>query len=183
MRRATSVIVAALLATAALRVSAQSPVPTGPSSFARIAAKKTSPSLLPGTRTGLLTTIQGNALNATNGSLPDSLVRLRDARFGRIVDTQMTDKSGLFAFKVMDPGSYVVEIVNPADSAVLAASQLINVNLGEAVTAVVKLPFRPSLLGGVLGNTAPQAVAVTTSAATSGILSAVIANQAEPVSP
>jgi hypothetical protein len=131
----------------------------------------------------LLTTIQGNALNSTNGSLPDSVVRLRDARFGRIVDTQMTDKAGLFAFKVMDPGSYVIEIVHPANSAVLAASQLINVNLGEAVSAVVKMPFRPSLISGVLGNTAPQAVAVTSSAATSGILSAVITTQAEPVSP
>jgi hypothetical protein len=182
MKRNGTVIVAALVATAALHVSAQSRIPSTPGTSARLGAS-TSGRLLPGTKAGLLSTIQGNALNATNGSLPDSLVRLRDARFGRIVDTQMTDKAGLFAFKVLDPGSYIVEIVNPADSAVLAASQLISVNIGEAVSAVVKLPFRAVPYGGILGTTAPQALAVTTSAATSGILSSVITNQAEPVSP
>jgi hypothetical protein len=181
MKRNGTVIVAAILATVAVQVSAQSRIPATPGSTARLGAGTSR--LLPGTRGGLLSTIQGNALNATNGSLPDSLVRLRDARFGRIIETQATDKAGLFAFKVLDPGSYIVEIVNPGDSAVLAASQLISVNLGEAVSAVVKLPFRAVPYGGILGTTAPQAVAVTTSAATSGILSAVITNQAEPVSP
>lgn len=182
MKRNGIVIVALLVATAALHVSAQSRIPSTPWTSARLGTV-TNGRLLPGTKAGLLSTIQGNALNATNGSLPDSVVRLRDARFGRIVDTQMTDKSGLFAFKVLDPGSYIVEIVNPSDSAVLAASQLISVNIGEAVSAVVKLPFRAASYGGILGTTAPQAVAVTTSAATSGILSSVITNQAEPVSP
>jgi hypothetical protein len=182
MNRNGTVIVAALLATAAWQVAAQSQIPVTPATSARVGAS-TSGRLLPGTKASQLSTIQGNALNATNGTLPDSLVRLRDARFGRIVDTQSTDKAGLFAFKVLDPGSYIVEIVNPSDSAVLAASQLINVNIGEAVSAVVKLPFRVAPYGGVLGTTAPQAVAVTTSAASSGILSAVITNQAEPVSP
>ncbi len=182
MKRNGTVIVAILVATAALQISAQSRIPSAPGTSARLGAAANG-RLLPGTKPGLLSTIQGNALNATNGSLPDSLVRLRDARFGRIVDTQMTDKSGLFAFKVLDPGSYIVEIVNPSDAAVLAASQLISVNIGEAVSAVVKLPFRVAPYGGILGTTAPQAVAVTTSAASSGILSAVITNQAEPVSP
>src|SRR3954470_21216516 len=59
-----------------------------------------------------LTTIQGNALNSTNGQLSNVVVRLRDARFGRIVDSQLTDKSGMFAFKAIDPGSYVVEIIS-----------------------------------------------------------------------
>src|SRR6476660_2836181 len=41
-----------------------------------------------------LTTSQGNALTSTSGHMSDAVVRLRDARFGRIVDTQLTDKSG-----------------------------------------------------------------------------------------
>ena len=99
-----------------------------------------------------LTTIQGNALNSTNGQLTNAVVRLRDARFGRIVDTQMTDKSGLFAFKAIDPGSYIVEIMSN-DQSILAASQLLNVNAGEAVSAVVKLPFRIPPFAGILGST------------------------------
>jgi hypothetical protein len=180
MPRANTVIGGALvLAAVTLRVSAQS-IPATPATMARVGTA--AGNRLPGTRPGLMSTIQGNALDSTNASLPDNIVRLRDARFGRIVDTQMTDKSGLFAFKVLDPGSYVIEIVS-ADSMVLAASQLIAVNLGDAVSAVVKLPFHAAPFGGVLGQTASHAVAVTTSAATSGILSTVITTQAEPVSP
>ena len=110
------------------------------------------PSLLPGTRPNVFTTIQGNALSSTNGVLPDTMVRLRDARAGRIVDTQTTDKSGLFAFKSVDPGSYIVELVGN-DQSILAASQILNVNAGEAVSAVVKLPFRLPPFGGLLGHT------------------------------
>jgi hypothetical protein len=88
-----------------------------------------------------LTTIQGNTLDSSNGRLVNAVVRLRDARYGRIVDTQLTDKSGLFAFKAIDPGSYIVEIMS-SDKSILAASELLNVNLGEVESAVVKLPVR-----------------------------------------
>ena len=183
MKRTGFAIATALVA-AALQVSAQQPIPHTPAIAARGGTRVAAPRLLSGMKPGLLTTIQGNALNSSNGSLPDSVVRLRDARFGRIVDTQYTDKAGLFAFKVVDPGSYVIEIMATAnESTVLAASQLINVNAGEAVSAVVKLPFRIPPFAGVLGHSAPQAVAVTTSAATSGILATVISAQDEPVSP
>ena len=95
---------------------------------------------------------------------------MRDARFGRIVDTQVTDKSGMFAFKAVDPGSYIVEIMSN-DQSILAASQLLNVNAGEAVSAVVKLPFRIPPFAGILGGTAgtPTATAVATQAAVSSI--------------
>jgi hypothetical protein len=118
-----------------------------------------------------LTTIQGNALSSTNGQMSDAVVRLRDARFGRIVDSQVTDKSGMFAFKAVDPGSYIVEIVSNNQS-ILAASQLLNVNPGEAVSAVVKLPFKIPPFAGVMGSTAstPTATAVATQAAVSSIV-------------
>jgi hypothetical protein len=121
-----------------------------------------------------LTTIQGNALNATNGQLNGALVRLRDARFGRIVDTQLTDKSGLFTFKALDPGSYIVEIVS-TELSVLAASQLLIVNAGEAISAVVKLPLRIPPFAGILGSTTvtPTATAVATQAAMSSVVALV----------
>ena len=125
--------------------------------------------MLPGTRPNVLTTIQGNALTSTNGALSNALVRLRDARIGRIVDTQLTDKSGLFAFKALDPGSYIVEVMSN-DQSILAASQMLNVNAGEAISAVVKLPFRIPPFAGLLGNTTPSAVAVTAAAASAQVL-------------
>ncbi len=97
--------------------------------------------------------------------------RLRDARTGRIVSTQTTDKAGLFEFPAIDPGSYIAELLGAADT-VLAASQLINVNAGETVTTAVQLPFRLPPLGGLLGHTTAQAIAITTAAAATGVLSA-----------
>jgi hypothetical protein len=121
-----------------------------------------------------LTTIQGNALTSTNRQMDNVVVRLRDARFGRIVDSQLTDKSGMFAFKAIDPGSYIVEIVSN-DQSILAASQLLSVNPGEAVSAVVKLPFRIPPFAGIMGSTTttPTASAVAAVAATGSVVAVV----------
>jgi hypothetical protein len=131
---------------------------------------------LPGTRGGVLSYIQGNALSSSNGRLVSTSVRLRDARLGRIVDTQVTDNSGSFAFKAIDPGSYIIEIIGE-DRTVLAASQVVSVNYGQAVSAVVKLPFRVQPLAGLLGNSVPSATAVITQAAASGVLATTAAGE------
>ena len=133
-------------------------------------ARSAAPKILPGTRPGVFSTIQGNALNSTNGSLPNANVRLRNARIGHIVDTQVTDRSGIFAFRAVDPGSYIVEVVDLDRTSVLAASQILNVGPGETVSAVVKLPFRIPLFTGVLGNTTPSAALVTAEAGAAGVL-------------
>jgi hypothetical protein len=115
-------------------------------------------------------TIQGNALNSTNSQLANATVRLRDARFGRIIGSQMTDQSGLFAFKSLDPGSYIVEMMGN-DETILAASQVLNINAGEAVSAVVKLPFRIPPFAHVLGSATPTtASAVVAQAAATSLL-------------
>jgi hypothetical protein len=160
-------------ATAAPAVVTRSANPTVTAGAARAAAPARTgvPVVLPGTRETAFSTIQGNALDSINGILPDSPVRLRDARLGRIISTQRTDKSGLFEFRAVDPGSYVVELIVNAET-VLAASQLINVNAGETVSAVVKLPFRLPPLGGLLGHTTAQAIAITSAAAATGVLNA-----------
>src|SRR5580765_568633 len=104
----------ALIALAAIHVTAQRPdsVSGAPSSVARSAPTRTPPpKLLPGTRPNVLGAIQGNALTSSNGALANATVRLRDARIGQIIETQTTDQSGLFGFRTVDPGSYVVEIL------------------------------------------------------------------------
>ncbi len=139
------------LVAASFPLSAQTPVrPTTvatPGSATRSATR-----LLPGSRDKGLTTIQGNALTSTNGPLTDTVVRLRDARNGRIIDSQVTDTSGLFAFRGVEPGSYVVEVMAQDQSTVLTASQILNVNAGDAISAVVKLPFRIPPFAGILGS-------------------------------
>jgi hypothetical protein len=160
-----------------------SPAARAPKTNARAVARPNTEGigrLLPGSRGNLFPTIRGNALNSANGALPSSVVRLRDARFGRIVDTQVTDNAGVFTFTTVDPGSYIVEVMGN-DQTVLAASQIISVNAGETVTAIVKLPFRVPPYAGVFGHTTSSAVAVTSEAIASGILATTVAGA--PVSP
>jgi hypothetical protein len=167
------VIAVALLVLCASSSNAQTPVAASVSK------------LLPGTKGGALSLIQGSALNSTNGSMTDTFVRLRDARYGRIVNSTLTDKQGVFVFRGVDPGNYVVEVMNPANNAVMASSQMLNVGPGEAISALVKMPFRIPPIAGLLGNssqTTAQAVstaaqAVTAAAASSNTVAETLAGE------
>jgi hypothetical protein len=102
-------------------------------------------------RSTALSAILGKALNWSDGALPDTPVRVRDLRTGSIVGSALTDKVGVYSFKGLDPGNYVVEIVG-ADKAALAATNMITANAGQTVHTSVKLPFRPAVLPNVLGS-------------------------------
>ena len=176
---APALVAVALTVATTLSVTAQNQaIPNTPRSMA--SGTTTATKAAARVKTDAFAVIQGNALTSTNGPLNDITVRLRDARFGRIVGSQITDKSGLFQFKSVDPGTYIVEVI-ANDQTVLAASQLLNVNSGEALSAVVKLPFRIPPFAGILGSTSmPSAAAVAGEAAASGIASIV---PTSPVSP
>src|SRR3989442_333999 len=159
MYRILSSTVGIIIAVATIGVAAQSPAPVLPTPGVStrvglppggLAGSAVAPRVLGTARTVSLTTIQGNTLTSTNGVLPNVVVRLRDARAGRIRDTQTTDRAGLFAFHSVEPGTYVVEIVGN-DQTILAASQMLNVDAGNSVSAIVKLPFRVPPFGGLLG--------------------------------
>jgi len=176
MSRILGVASALLVVGGSWSVSAQQPITVASPS----AAKTLNARPLPGPRSNILSVIQGTALNRNDAPMPDTLVRLRDARFGRVVQTQMTDKAGMFAFKVVDPGSYIVELLG-TDQTLLAASQILNVNAGDAILAVVKLPLSVTPFAGLLSSSiAPTAAMMATQAAATGIAAVV---PTSPVSP
>jgi hypothetical protein len=105
---------------------------------APVSAQNQLPTLL-APRPSALSTIAAKAEDAAGVSLPNALVRVRDARYGRIVATLVTNRTGSAAFEGLDPGMYVVEIIN-ATRQVLAASSLTAVNAGETEEVVVKPP-------------------------------------------
>jgi hypothetical protein len=133
-------------------------------------SRRVLPTVLPGTPEYSFATVHGNALDALNHGLPNNPVRLRDARAGRIVDIQLTDNSGLFAFRLLDPGSYVAELLSARTNTVLAASEILSVDAGEVVSAFIRLPFRDSPFAAVLGHHAGQAGVIIAAAAASGLL-------------
>jgi len=168
-----------LLATVTLSAGQQSAAPTSaPDGRSTLRPPATRP--VRGARIDTLTMIHGNALDSANGRLAHTVVRLRDARFGRIVDTELTDASGLFEFRAVDPGSYIVEVMGN-DSSVLAASRILNVNAGDVVSVVVKLPSKAPSFAAILGAIGPPAAAlILAQAAASGVAAVV---PTAPVSP
>lgn len=116
---------------------------------------------LPGTRVDVYSTIRGNAFDAKNAGLSNSLVRLRDARMGKVIDTQVTDKAGAFAFFKVDPGYYLVELFDKSQQT-LAASPLVSTGAGATAKTTVKLPVSSSLLASLmLGSQGSDATAAT----------------------
>ena len=136
-------------------------------------AAQQSTGLLQGTR-ALSSSIQGTAVNGTNSAMANTPIRLRDARLGRILDSVMTDRFGAFEFDGLEPGSYVVELMNPSSDTVLAATPIINVSSGQRVAALVKLPFRPPV-GGVFGTSLASVLAITSAAVAAGVLATTVA--------
>ena len=175
MSRSQSAVIVSLIVAATSLAGARQPStaaradPPPPAPVARLA----------GARVAAFSTIMGNALDSTDGQLANVVVRLRDARFGRIVETQYTDQSGIFTFKAVDPGSYIVEIL-ANDDTILAASQLLNVNAGETASTVVKLPFKVPPFAGDGTASTPSAYALVLEAAATGITALV---PTAPISP
>jgi hypothetical protein len=177
--------VAALVTATTLQVTAQQSSTSGPrgatprSTVARTApARLDAPRILPGTPSNVFSTIQGNALTPNDAALPNAFVRLRNARIGQIIDSQTTDQAGLFAFRSVDPGTYIVEIVDARQTAVLAASQILNAGPGEAISAIVKLPFYVGPYTAVFGANPASISVVTAQAASAGVLASQVSGTA-----
>ena len=170
MSRFLPVAIAIVTAASGLRLAAQQPATNAFSSTSTVIAR---------TKGLGLSTIQGNALDWTNARLSNARIRLRDARFGRIVDKQLTDKSGIFMFSKVEPGTYIVEVLSE-DQSILAASELLTVDAGDLVSAVVKLPFRVPPATVVGGTAKSTAWIIATQAMASSIVAVV---PTRPVSP
>lgn len=184
MNRVSILTVAVCVACSPLPTMAQTPpiartAPPRPRKEVPPSARSTT-KVVQGARGDATISISGSAFDGSDRPLTQRNVRLRDARTGRAVETIVSDQSGHFSFQSVEPGSYIVELIG-SDQTVLATSELLNVNAGDAVTAVVRMPFQARQFSSVLGHTAMSALVVTAAAAASGVLATAIAG--EPKSP
>jgi hypothetical protein len=124
---------------------------------------------------GLLSSIPGTAVNWTNAPLVNAPLRLRDARYGRIIGSAVSDRFGAFEFRNLEPGSYVVELMNASSDVVLATSQIVNLGTADTVATLVKLPFKQPPLGSAFGGVRPTALAIGAAAAAAGVLATSVA--------
>lgn len=109
--------------------------------------------------------IQGRAVDSDGAPLPRRKVRQRDVRTGRIIEGKLTDDRGVFTFRGVDPGSYVIELLDDTDKA-LAASDMLTINPGDTASTIVRLPTKVRSLGGMVG----AAAVVVGTAAAAGVL-------------
>lgn len=113
--------------------------------------------------------VLGAVLKADNSRFAHAPVRLRDARIGSIVLTEHADEEGLFRFRPVERGVYVVELL-AGKTGVVAASPLLKLDAGEIVQTVLREPYRADALFPVAGFADAHAAAVQAAAEASGIL-------------
>ncbi len=78
--------------------------------------------------------VQGLARNAQQQTLANHTVQIRNVQTGQLVGSGTTNQAGVFSFAGLQPGNYVVEIVNAA-AEIVGATAPIPVAAG-AVAAV-----------------------------------------------
>ena len=173
MNRINALAAGTLVVSLASAAAAQPPAP------ARSAPRAPKAGVLPGTPASAFATIHCQALTATNQPLASVVLRVRDARLGRIVTTVKTNAEGRVSFEQIDPGSYSIELIGD-DQSIRATSQLLSINAGESIATVVRLPSRLAAFAGALSQSAPQAAAIAAAAAAAGVLAVQSTNDVSP---
>jgi hypothetical protein len=180
MSRTKSAVALLLVAAINVQAFAQNPAPgrgNGPQPSSASLSPGTVP---PGTPASAFGTIHVTALSATNSPLVHWTVGLRDARYGRRLAMNLTDEAGLFIFRDVDPGSYIIELIG-GDQTIRATSALLAVEAGASVFAVVRLPTQPGVIAAFFGAVLGSAAALTMALAGTADVPAV--QPTTPVSP
>lgn len=79
--------------------------------------------------------ISGVAHAAAGKVAANTTVRLRGLANGQLAETTTTDSLGQFTFAGLNPGNYVIEVVNAAGD-IIGTSATVSVAAGAAVTGV-----------------------------------------------
>ena len=124
-----------------------------------------------------MSVIQGTALSANRGPLPNARVQLRNIGSGRVEDITTTNHIGEFSFIADPDNAYIVELADDA-TRVLAASEMVAARAGETVGVLVVLPARIPAVAGLFRSTA---AAIVSAAAGTGITA--VTTTSPPASP
>jgi hypothetical protein len=156
MKRVLVVLVAVAMTVSAWPVSA-----AGPGAVSRPAGQATG-------------AIRGTAMSATGQTLPNFTVPVRNLQTGQLAGLTTSNAVGSFNFAGLNPGNYVVEVVNRTGITV-GSSAAVTVTAGATANVTV------TAATGAQAGTTPQAssgvrtaVIITAIAAGAGITAAVL---------
>jgi hypothetical protein len=118
-----------------------------------------------GRATGKASSVVGAAWHHDNTAIKSANLRLRNVVTGKILAIAKANDLGRFTFDSVEPGTYVVELVNDSGR-VQAVSHVFMVAPGETVATFVRLDAHKSWAAAFFSSTAGAIVAT---AATEGI--------------
>lgn len=124
-------------------------------------------------------TLSGTARSSSGEPIQDCTVQLRDVTTGQLAGATRCDRAGAFLFTNLNPGSYVVEIVN-AEGVVIGTSAVSTVAAGATVAISVTAASAAAV---TTGGGISTAVIVSMLAAAAGVAAVVIAVNQGQASP
>jgi hypothetical protein len=131
---------------------------------------------------GEVASVAGTATSPTGQTLINTTVQLRDLANGSVTSTTTSSSTGAFTFAGVNPGNYVVEVLNGAGE-VVGTSASISVAAGAMVTGVTVTATAAAVAAGAgTGIGVGTIVAVTSAAAAAGVVGLAAAGQ-EDASP
>ena len=134
-----------------------------------VTAVPVSPFVLTSVAQAELASVGGTATSSTGETLVNATVQLRDLETGTVTSTTTSSSTGAFSFGAVNPGNYVVEVLNAAGQ-VVGTSAPVSVAAGAALTGVTVTATAAAVAASAVAAGAGTIVAVTTAAAAAGIV-------------
>jgi hypothetical protein len=138
-----------------------------------------SPLVVNGVAQAETASLAGTAASSTGEPLVNVTVQLRDLATGTVSDTTTSSSTGAFSFSLVNPGNYVVEVLNAAGR-VVGTSASVSVAAGVAITGVTVSATAAAVAASAAAVAGVSTIAaVTSAAAAAGVVGLVTATQGD----
>jgi len=138
-----------------------------------------SPLVVTGVAQSEVATLAGTATSSSGQTLVNATVQLRNLATGAVSSTTTSSSRGLFSFAAVNPGTYVVEVLN-AVGQVVGTTASISVAAGAALTGVAVSATAAAVAAGAAGVAGASTIAaVTAAAAAAGVVGVVARGQGD----
>lgn len=126
--------------------------------------------------------VNGVAADAAKNPLANHTVRLRNLKTGEITSVTQSATNGSFSFAGITPGDFVIEIVGPGNTGIIATSATVSVAAGTTATVTVTASALGALAGtagasGLAGLFTGTSLVVVTAAGVAAVAIGVVATQ------